>query len=158
MICDQAQLQIRKMRAADVPQIVSIAAGLKEAPHWPQSTYLSVLDPASTPRRIALVAVSNASGNIAGFAVASLIPPQAELESIAVRSDEQRHGIGSKLLSSLVGELRAAAISEFTLEVRASNSTGIAFYQAHGWKQSGLRPRYYADPQDDAILMSLSLG
>lgn len=158
MSCDQAQLQIRKMRAADVPQIASIAAGLKDAPHWPQSTYQAALDPVSIPRRIALVAVSNPSGDVVGFAIVSLISPQAELESIAVRSDEQRQGIGSKLLSSLVCELRAAAISEFMLEVRASNRTGIAFYQAHGWKQSGLRPRYYADPQDDAILMSRSLG
>ena len=146
------------MRAADVPQIVSIAAGLNDAPHWPQSAYLAALDPAAAPQRIALVAVSNPSGDIAGFAIASLIPPQAELESIAVRSDEQRQGIGSKLLAGLISELRAAAIKEFMLEVRASNRTGIAFYEAQGWKQSGLRPRYYAHPEDDAILMSLSLG
>jgi ribosomal-protein-alanine N-acetyltransferase len=145
------------MLAADIEQVMAIAAGQKDAPHWPQSVYLAALDPTSSPRRIALVAANESSGDLAGFAVASLLPPQAELESIAVRADEQRHGIGSKLLSRLVDELRAAAVKEFMLEVRASNRTGIAFYLVHGWRQSGLRPRYYADPEEDAILMSSSL-
>jgi ribosomal-protein-alanine N-acetyltransferase len=101
--------------------------------------------------------VNDEFDSIAGFSVASLLPPRAELESIAVGLDEQRQGIGSKLLAVLIGELRAAAVSQFLLEVRASNRAGIAFYLAHGWEQSGLRPRYYADPEEDAILMSRSL-
>ena len=158
MSCDQAQPQIRKMQAADIPEIVTIAAGLRDAPHWPHSAYLAALDPGSAPQRIGMVAANNPAGDLVGFVVASLIPPQAELESIAVRSDEQRRGIGSKLFARLVDELRAADVRELMLEVRASNHTAIAFYEGHGWLQSGLRPRYYADPEDDAILMSLSLG
>lgn len=149
---------VRYMCTSDVEQVVAIAAGLKDAPHWPQSVYLAALDPTSMPRRIALVAANHASGFVAGFAVASLLPGQAELETIAVRPDEQRQGIGSKLIGRLVEELRAAAVKEFMLEVRASNRTGIALYLEKGWRQTGLRPRYYTDPDDDAILMSLSLG
>jgi len=148
---------VRKMIAADVEQVMAISAGLRNAPHWPQSAYIAALDPTSNPSRIALVAVNDEFDSIAGFSVASLLPPRAELESIAVGLDEQRQGIGSKLLAVLIGELRAAAVSQFLLEVRASNRAGIAFYLAHGWEQSGLRPRYYADPEEDAILMSRSL-
>jgi ribosomal protein S18 acetylase RimI-like enzyme len=54
-------------------------------------------------------------------------------------------------------ELKAAAVSEILLEVRASNHTGDAFYRVHGFRQTGLRPRYYAEPEGDAILMSLLL-
>ncbi len=137
--------------------VMNLASTLKDAPHWPQSVYVAALEPVSTPRRIAIVA-ANAAGEIAGFAIASLLPPQAELESIAVRADFQRQGIGAKLLSHLMEELKAASISEILLEVRASNHTGIAFYLVLGFRQIGLRPRYYAEPEEDAILMSLSLG
>jgi [ribosomal protein S18]-alanine N-acetyltransferase len=152
-----APVTVRKMVAADLEQVMAIAAALKEAPNWSQSSYLAAMDSVSMPRRIATVAANSASGEVIGFAVASVIPPQAELESIAVRLDAQRKGIGSKLLGGLVEELRAAAVNEFMLEVRASNRAGIAFYREQGWHQSGLRPRYYADPEEDAILMSFSI-
>jgi [ribosomal protein S18]-alanine N-acetyltransferase len=153
-----AKFAVRKMCAADLDQVMAIAAGLKDAPHWPQSAYIAALHAGFSPRRIALVFADAQSDSVAGFAVAILLPPQAELESIGVRSHEQRKGIGSKLIGRLVHELRLAAVSELMLEVRASNLAGIAFYQALGWSQSGVRPRYYADPEEDAILMSLSLG
>ena len=152
-----ASITVRKMVAADVEQVVALAASLQHAPHWPQPVYIAALDDTSLPRRVALVAAQVQSGNIAGFAVASLLPPLAELESIAVRADEQRQGIGSKLLARLAYELKAAEVSELLLEVRASNTAGIAFYESLGWRQTGLRPRYYAEPEEDAILMSLSV-
>jgi [ribosomal protein S18]-alanine N-acetyltransferase len=153
-----AAVAIRQMRAADIDQVMAIADSLKDAPHWPASAYMAALDQSGTPRRMALVAANEPAGGIVGFAVASLLPPQAELESIAVRLDAQRQGIGSQLLRALTGELKAAGINEFLLEVRASNHAGLAFYQSHGWQRAGVRPRYYADPEEDAVLMSRMLG
>src|SRR5580698_6862627 len=72
-------VQIRYMTAADLTRVLEIAAGLPELPHWPESAYLDALNPESTPRRITLVAAG--SEEIEGFTVASLLPPQAELES-----------------------------------------------------------------------------
>jgi ribosomal-protein-alanine N-acetyltransferase len=92
------------------------------------------------------------------FAVASLLAPQAELETIAVAQATQRRGIARKLLSALVGELSAAAAVEFLLEVRASNNPALALYRSLGWRKTGLRPRYYSDPEEDAVLMTLPLG
>jgi ribosomal-protein-alanine N-acetyltransferase len=149
---------VRRMRIEDVEQVVEIAAGLKDAPHWPRSAYIAALDPAATPLRMALIAAEESSGAVAGFAVASMLPPQAELESIAVRPDAQRLGVGSKLIDLIVDDLKAAAVSEVLLEVRASNLAGLAFYGRVGWRQTGKRLRYYADPEEDAILMSLALG
>ena len=77
-------VQIRPMTVADVTRVLEIAASLPEAPQWPEAAYLNALNPESTPRRIALVAVAPRSESVLGFIAASLIPPQAELESIAV--------------------------------------------------------------------------
>src|SRR5258708_5949187 len=74
--------KIRPMAAADLKVVVAIADSLATAPHWPRSAYEAALDPAGVPPRIALVA--EVSGIIAGLAIASLIPPQAELETIAI--------------------------------------------------------------------------
>ncbi len=150
--------EIRRMYAADIGQVMAIAASLKDVPQWPRAAYVSALDKDSTPRRIALVAEAPDRSAVTGFAIASFLPPQAELETIAVLAADQRRGIGQKLLSFLVDELRAEAASEFLLEVRASNQKALGFYRSLGWSEAGRRSRYYADPEEDAVLMSLGLG
>ena len=109
------------MTAADVPRVMEIAASLPEAPQWPESAYLDALNPESMPRRIALVAAGPQPGQVAGFIVASLLPPHAELESIAVAAGSQGQGLGRMLFDSLVNELIQAGVHEIVLEVRASN-------------------------------------
>jgi ribosomal-protein-alanine acetyltransferase len=98
------------------------------------------------------------SGIVVGFAVASLVPPEAELETIAVAAEGQRHGVGGRLLGALVGELRAERVTELILEVRASNHAAMGFYRAQGFKETARRLRYYADPEEDAVSMRLSLA
>lgn len=153
-----AGIAIRRMSCEDLERVMSIAHSVNEAPQWPRSAYLAALDPKASPRRIALVAAANNSGQVIGFAIASVLAPQAELESIAVVASEHRQGIGGMLMAALVEELRAAAVSEIMLEVRASNQRAISFYQVQGWQETGRRTRYYAHPQEDAVLMSLALG
>lgn len=145
------------MRSGDIGAVSELAASLSDAPSWPAGVYLAALDPNRLPKRIVLVAETGDSAVLSGFAVASMVPPQAELESIAVRADQQRQGIGRMLLNELVNELAAAAVSEMLLEVRASNDVARDFYASSGWRQTGSRARYYSNPEDDAILMSLDL-
>ena len=157
---------IRRMNASDLDRVLALAESLPEAPHWPQSAYSNAIDSESTPRRIALVidASEGASGagpqpgSILGFAVASLLPPQAELETIVVAAENQRLGLGERIFQALAAELKAADVSELVLEVRASNRPASAFYGALGFVKTGLRPGYYADPIEDAVLMSLPLA
>lgn len=158
MRSDAGGILIRRMRTEDLERVMAIAHSLEGAPQWPRSAYISAFNPNSTPKRTALVAADAETGTAIGFAVASLLPPQAELETVAVSVGAQRRGIGGKLLSVMVEEMKAAAASEFILEVRASNHAAIALYRSLGWKENGRRPRYYADPEEDAVLMSRELG
>jgi ribosomal-protein-alanine N-acetyltransferase len=145
------------MALADVERVIEIAQSLKDAPHWPHSAYLAALDHEAAPHRIALVAEAPETGAIAGFAVASLLPPQAELETIAVAAENQRRSIAHRLFAAIVEELRTARVNEVLLEVRASNSPALAFYRTVGFIETGRRPRYYADPVEDAVLLELRL-
>jgi ribosomal-protein-alanine N-acetyltransferase len=144
------------MIPADLDPVIRIVASLEQAPHWPRSAYLAALNPEAAPRRIALVAEAQQAA-ILGFAVASLLPPQAELESIVVASNIQRQGIARQIFSALAQELKIAQIAELLLEVRASNDAALAFYRDAGFVETGRRPRYYADPVEDAVLLKLSL-
>jgi len=151
----EAAVEICTMQAVDVSAVAALAAGLSEAPAWPVEVYRAALDPAATVRRVALVARLN--GVLVGFAVASIIAPEAELESIAVATCAQRLRVGRRLLAELCSKSGQLGVGEFHLEVRASNQSAIGFYRATGWRQVGERKRYYADPVEDALLFSLSL-
>jgi ribosomal-protein-alanine acetyltransferase len=94
---------------------------------------------------------------VVGFAVAAVVAGEAELETIAVVADGQRRGVGGLLLRALVDELKTAQASELNLEVRASNQVALGFYRQQGFEEAGRRPRYYADPEEDAVLMKLWL-
>ena len=146
------------MTEADLDRVIEIEQSLTEAPHWPRSAYLAAMNPEATPHRIALVAEMPDSRVLAGFAMASLLPPQAELESIVVASNGQRQGIARQIFAALTVELRTAQIAELLLEVRASNHAALAFYRAVGFIETGRRPRYYADPMEDAVLLKLHLA
>jgi ribosomal-protein-alanine acetyltransferase len=95
---------------------------------------------------------------VVGFAIASLVTPQAELEMIAVASEAQRQGIARRLFVALTQELRLAGVTEIILEVRISNQSALSLYRQSGFRETGLRRGYYADPVEDAVLMSLSIG
>jgi len=156
MRIEPADVVIRRMSAADLPLVIEIAAGVEHAPRYPLSTWLALLDPGLVPRRLALAA-AGPSGAVLGFAVAGLIPPMAELESIAVARSSQRRQIGRRLLLGIQDELRGAGIHEIWLEVRVSNAPAIALYRRLGFRETGRRARYYTQPVEDAVLMSLRM-
>jgi ribosomal-protein-alanine N-acetyltransferase len=149
--------KIRPMIPADLDRVIEIERSLKQAPHWPHSAWISALDPLSVSHRLALVAEDSNGHSVTAFAVASLLPPQAELETIAVAPEAQRRGLARFLLAALSKELKSAHVTDVILEVRASNRPALAFYLDLGFVETGRRPRYYADPVEDAVLLSLRL-
>ncbi len=141
------------MIEADVEAVRAIAAGLEDAPHWAASAYQDAVARAQARRGIALVA-EDGQRALAGFIIGGIVPPEAEIESIAVRPAMQRRGIARELLAALGREARRLGCSVILLEVRRSNQAGRAFYAASGFAETGCRPAYYADPVEDAVLMS----
>jgi len=164
MIAVSEELVVRPMAAKDVEWAKELAAGSAQAPRWANSAYDAAIDPNSSPRRIALVAeVARDSphlGRIASrvaFAVASFVPPQAELETIVVAPAVRRAGAGAALMRAMLGELKTIGAKEVTLEVRVSNLPALALYRSLGFIERGRRSGYYADPVEDAVILRLEL-
>ncbi|HEY1257348.1 MAG TPA: ribosomal protein S18-alanine N-acetyltransferase [Terracidiphilus sp.] len=148
---------IRRMTPADIDRVMEITGGLKETPHWPHSSYLAALDREASLQRVALVVEEIGSGAVAGLAVATLLPPDAELELIAVDPAAQRLGLAQRLFAELTQELRTARVEEVLLEVRFSNQPALALYRKLGFVETGRRKDYYQIPVEDALLMRLGL-
>ena len=151
-------VQIRPMIPADLDQVLAIEQGLEQAPQWPRAAYLSALDPLSRPPSLSFVAIDSTTQSVLAFAVASVLPPQADLEMIAVAPVAQRRGLASSLFAALSESLGVHKISEIILEVRAFNHPALALYRHLGFIQTARRPRYYSDPVEDALLFTLRIS
>lgn len=134
---------------------IALSERVAEAPHWPRASWLALLDASAPVERVALAAESG--GVLSGFLVASIVAGEAELESIVVAAEARRRGLGGVLLHALIEAATVRKVTRLLLEVRASNGRALAFYLATGWREQGRRPRYYADPEEDAVLMALDL-
>ena len=140
---------IRLATPGDAQSLADLAATTPGAPHWTVAQYQGMLTTASVTH---VVWVAELGERIIGFAVLSVHPPDAELESIAVHPTHQGHGYGQALLSAALKHAAGNAITHVHLEVRAS-SRAQAFYGRFGFAITGRRPRYYSNPVQDAVLM-----
>lgn len=94
---------------------------------------------------------------IAGFIVSRLVSGELHVNNVAVRPEFQRQGIAAMLLEAVIRESHAAGARVAFLEVRAGNVAAQGLYQRCGFQVTGLRRRYYREPVEDALLMSLLL-
>ena len=143
------------MTAADLNTVIRLAASIPEAPRWPRPAWETYLAETDLPRRIF---VSESGRELTGFVAGQIIGDICELESIAVSTSHRRSGVATGLLAVLIAWARQRGLSRIQLEVRSVNNLATRFYQSAGFLQDGLRPRYYRDPEDDALLMSLPLA
>lgn len=100
--------------------------------------------------------VLEVSGLICGYGGYWKILDEGHITNVAIHSDYRSMGYGRRLLGALIEHARSMEIGAMTLEVRVSNHSAIALYQAYGFESAGIRKRYYSDNQEDALIMWLS--
>ena len=76
---------------------------------------------------------------------------EAEVLNFVVDESYQRQGYGQKLFDKMVEDMKD--VKKITLEVRASNIKGINFYTKNGFKQVGVRKKYYKNGEDALLLL-----
>lgn len=91
---------------------------------------------------------------IVGFAGILLIIDQVNIMNIVVKKDKRNFGIGSSLLEEIIRYSKIHNATSITLEVNEKNIPAIKLYKKYGFKQVGLRRKYYNN-EDNAILMDL---
>ncbi len=81
------------------------------------------------------------------------IGDELQLMNVATLPELQRRGHGSALLSDLMQHARERHVKLVTLEVRRSNDAARSLYASFGFRELGVRQRYYSDNGEDAIVM-----
>ncbi len=95
--------------------------------------------------------------SVAGFIISRLVAGELHINNVAIRPGFRRRGIAAQLLAAVLSEGRGQGARLAFLEVREGNTAAQGLYRRCGFQVTGTRRRYYRQPDEDALLMSLLL-
>jgi len=107
--------------------------------------------------RLAEAAANDPRPPPVGFLVAWHVADELHVLNVATEPSLRRRGIGRALMDFALAYAAAHRVRIVLLEVRRSNRAAIKLYRDLGFTALGVRPRYYADNDEDAIEMILGL-
>jgi ribosomal-protein-alanine N-acetyltransferase len=145
-------LKSRRIEERDVEAILAIQAACPEIAQWTAADYDRVA------RGQMAGWVSEEETIVSGFLVARRIVNEIEVLNFAVSPKERGRGIGAMLLREALTWGKEFGAVEAILEVRASNSAALRFYEQHNFQIVGRRARYYNEPTEDALLLTAKMG
>jgi ribosomal-protein-alanine N-acetyltransferase len=119
---------------------------------WPRATFEAELT-----RDLARLVVVRDPAVIA-FCNFWIVIDEVHIMAIATHPDRRRAGIAGTLLAHALDEGRRVGCVMATLEVRRGNRPAIALYQRAGFRGVSVRPRYYQDNNEDALVMVCKLN
>ena len=141
----------------DLPDILAIERDSFKAPWSKESLSSELADPLSS----IIIAKSSSSLYPCGYICYKIIPPEAELLRIAVRSECRQQGCAQALLSEMIRLVQLREVTTIYLEVSEINRAAINLYVKLGFSITGSRPRYYDHGTTAALLFcvtGLSVG
>ena len=106
-----------------------------------------------TNNKFARYIVAKMNGQTVGYAGLWKVFDEGHITNVAVHPEYRRNGVGFVLVKSLIDLAVQESITKMTLEVRKSNIPAQNLYMKFGFKIEGFRKEYYADNNEDAIIM-----
>jgi ribosomal protein S18 acetylase RimI-like enzyme len=93
-------------------------------------------------------AKSRPAPKIIGFCIIAVDAGYAYIVTIDVLEPWRRGGVGHRLLVLCERRVRARGAREIGLDTATDNAAAIAFWHKHGYRQMGVRRRYYPNGRD----------
>jgi [ribosomal protein S18]-alanine N-acetyltransferase len=146
------QATIRSLNSGDAHAVHLLASSLPEVAQWREESYRA----AGTSGLSGWAAVL--ARKIAGFIVMRVAASEMEILNLVIAPEARRKGLATRLLGAAFTQARAAGVTRAFLEVRESNSAARSLYASFGFQEGGRRQRYYANPTEDALLLSMEIG
>lgn len=97
------------------------------------------------------VVAKDVRGVVCGYGGVMVIGEDAHIVTLAVAPAHRERGLGSRLLMRLIEDASRRGAHHLTLEVRDSNIAAQELYRKFGFRQAGVRKRYYRT--EDAVIM-----
>ncbi|MDR2131775.1 MAG: ribosomal protein S18-alanine N-acetyltransferase [Clostridiales Family XIII bacterium] len=146
-----SDLRLREAARADAPDIAEIEKLCFSSP-WSLEAILYELDGNESARYI----VRAEGRRVVAYAGLRVVLNEGHITNLAVHPDFRGRGIGAAVLKELIERTRRDdGLTDFTLEVRASNAVASRLYASAGFRAEGRRRGYYTEPLEDAIIMWL---
>ena len=137
------------MAEEDLP-FVQLIEGASFTTPWPPHAYRQELE----SNRLAHYLVALIGERVVGYGGIWLMVDEAHITTFAVHPSFRRRRIGERMLIALLDLAVDRGAREATLEVRLSNLAARRLYEKYGFRPVGIRPRYYSDNQEDALIMT----
>lgn len=139
---------IAPMRRRHLRGVVAIEQAANPRP-WSARLFAGELRmPTSRIYRVALH-----DHEVIGYAGLMVTLDEGHVTNVAVHADHRRSQVASRLLLVLLREAAARGVLAVTLEVRMSNQAAQELYRRFGFAPGGVRPNYYAESGEDALIM-----
>jgi len=149
-------LEIRRMSPADLEEVMVIERAAFRHP-WSPELFRRELEHDWSTILVAVEPLTSASGKgserIVGFLIYWLVHDEVHILNVAVAPENRRNGIARMLMSETERRAHQASASLLTLEVRRSNLAALELYREFEYRAVGVRPNYYVDEGEDAIVM-----
>ncbi|MDD5674764.1 MAG: ribosomal protein S18-alanine N-acetyltransferase [Chitinivibrionales bacterium] len=121
---------------------------------WSEAMIAEVLEEAHGTALLAL----DPAGAVVGGSLGRVVESEFELYKLSVHRAFRRRHIGRQLLAATLAAARDRGARQAFLEVRKSNQAAVALYEAAGFTIMSIRPHYYEDTGDDALIMNRTLS
>ena len=147
-------LTIRPMLLSDTPRVYSIDV-LSFSMPWSERSYRYEVTENKHSCNWVVEVQHEGSPLVVAALVIWVILDEAHIATIATHPDFRQRGIARRLLAHglLAAYERGARLAH--LEVRRGNLPAQAMYHGFGFEIVGVRPKYYKDNNEDALLMTL---
>lgn len=150
-------MSTRVLDKLDLDEILDFSLAPND-PAWSKKTLKDVLSGMLEGTYLAHVGFDEVTGQIMGYAVASYLFEQADIQNIIVSKRYRGQGMGRKLLQVLTKDLKRQGVESVFLEVRSANQAAVNLYQSMGFVHIEKRLNYYPGVgglREDAWVFSL---
>ncbi|CAN5796698.1 ribosomal protein S18-alanine N-acetyltransferase [soil metagenome] len=145
---DLNRVELGTMRRRHVRQVMRIEAQVYPRP-WSSALFLQEI----VRRADRIYLTARFEGDVVGYGGLITSGLEAHITTIAVDPAYHRTGVGTKLMIGLLDAAIDRGARTLSLEVRRSNYAAQNMYEKFGFRPVGLRPGYYVETGEDAIVM-----
>jgi ribosomal-protein-alanine N-acetyltransferase len=150
----QRRFEIVPMRAEDLDDIMVIEKLAFRAP-WSRQVFVEELE--RDWAHVDVLKAREPRAKVAAFVNYWLVRDEVHVLNVATHPDHRRQGHAARLLEHVIAFAHREKCRYVTLEVRRSNQAAIRLYRKYGFRPVGIRPNYYVEDNEDAIVMLLEL-
>ncbi len=151
MLSDQ-NLRSEPMKTPDLDAVMAIEKASFAAP-WSRNMFLEEMN-----NRAARLMVFKSEDTLVGYMCFWEVLDEAHLMNVAVHPDHRGRGYGALIMEQLEAMCLRDGLRRIILEVGRRNLPARRLYRKCGFSAIGFRKKYYAEVQDDALIMEKWLG